>query len=83
VDTRYRSVTGDVKSSIVESVGEAKDVKLADQLINTILQLGIPEVDRDLYSAKMNISAQDYATKQALEFLKQNVSHSNPFSASS
>lgn len=34
----------------------ANAIKRADQLINRLMKLSIPEVDKDLYSVKMNIS---------------------------
>ena len=49
------------------------NVKTADNIINKVLQLSVPEVDMDQYDPKkMMISAYDYAVKKATEFLDQN-----------
>lgn len=39
----------------------ANAITRADQLIDRLMKLSIPEVDKDLYSVKMNISVQEYA----------------------
>jgi hypothetical protein len=39
-------------------------------LIENIVKLSIPEVDKDLYNVKMNISVQEFAMNQAVGFLK-------------
>jgi hypothetical protein len=37
-------------------------VKHADEVLNLIMQLNLPEVDKDMYNARFdNISAWDYA----------------------
>ena len=43
----------------------AEFLKNADFLINKLLKLSIPEVDKDQYAVKMNISVHEYALKQA------------------
>ena len=50
-----------------------QNVKTADNIINKVLQLSVPEVDMDQYNPKqMMISAYDYAVQKATEFLDQN-----------
>lgn len=44
---------------------------MADQLIENIVKLSIPEIDKDLYNVKMNISVQEFAMNQAIGFLKE------------
>lgn len=60
----------------------AETIKRADQLINRLMKLSIPEVDKDLYSVKMNISVTEYAMQQASSFLNQ-MTAANPASAHS
>lgn len=55
----------------------------ADELINRLLQLSIPEVDKDLYSHKLTISVQEYALKQAAAFMNQTPATIGPTSAHS
>lgn len=43
---------------------------MADNLINTVMRLQLPEVDMDQYSARLQISANDYAVKKATEYIE-------------
>ncbi len=54
-------------------------INKADELLNLILNMSIPEIDLDQYHISMNISADDYANKKATEF---KMSSSNNFSSS-
>ena len=47
------------------------DQEYADNLINTVMKLALPEVDMDQYGTRMSLSANEYAVKKATEFLKQ------------
>lgn len=49
-------------------------VEAADNLINTVMKLTLPEVDLDLYNASvLRISANDYAVNKATEFLNNST----------
>ena len=43
-------------------------INKADELINMILNMTVPEIDMDQYHMSLNISAEDYANKNALKF---------------
>ena len=58
-----------VRYNTPDTAENADLIHNADQLVNTLLKLSIPEVDKDLYSPKMNISVNDYARQQASIFL--------------
>lgn len=45
-------------------------IDVADNLINSVMKLSLPEVDMDQYSAGLRISANDYAVKKATEFMQ-------------
>lgn len=40
----------------------------ADEFINYIVSVALPEIDVDSYSTKSNLSVADFATKKAEEF---------------
>ena len=50
----------------------------ADNLINTVMKLLLPEVDMDQYSARLQISANDYAVRKATEFMTSVTSQKRP-----
>lgn len=47
----------------------ADSMQLADSLIETAIQLKIPQVQMDKYSTRLKISANDYAVKKASKFM--------------
>jgi len=47
-------------------------IDAADNLINKVMKLALPEVDMDQYSARMQISANDYAVNKANDFMASN-----------
>ena len=71
-----------IRYNTPDNSANAEHLKNTDALINKLLKLSIPEVDKDQYAVKMNISVHDYALKQAKQFLNQ-LSHQDPKSAHS
>jgi hypothetical protein len=80
---RFYSWLQDIIRVRYDNVPDTETGKKADQLINRLLQLSIPEIDKDLYSHKMTISVAEYANKQATTFLNQMAPTVGPTSAHS
>jgi hypothetical protein len=59
-----------------------KFLEKADELINLILNIPIPEIDMDSYNIGMSISAEQYALKKVEEFKIQNLKSSQGLASS-
>lgn len=58
-----------IKVRYSQSKAQPEEIKDADSVLNQIMQLGLPEIDRDQYNAKTaGVAAWDYAINLALRF---------------
>lgn len=62
IDRRYHIECGNGCSNDSQMYSDK-----ADELINFILNIQIPEIDMDLYSTELNISAEEYAMRKVNE----------------